>query len=166
MTGLVVGMTGGTGLRTETLAIANNSLGRLHLTGATGQAQGVAGAITTNQLTVVWAAKRWLQNKHTISTHNSCRNIDNDSHTRQDAGPGAWTSESMKAWAIKTTNLENKYRQDQIDQCCTFHQQNRFISRQAKHQGRKGLSTLLKASIKRYSPSAQRKSNQSSRPAK
>ena len=35
MAGLVVWMTGGAGLWTETPAIANNSLGRLHLTGAT-----------------------------------------------------------------------------------------------------------------------------------
>ena len=32
---LLIGMSGGTSLRTETLAIANNNLGRLHLTSTT-----------------------------------------------------------------------------------------------------------------------------------
>ena len=64
------------------------------------QAQGVAGAITTNQLTVVWAEKKSPQNKHTISKHNLCGNIDNDSHPRQDARPATWKPESIK-------NLDN-----------------------------------------------------------
>ena len=42
MAGLVIGMAGGTGLRTETLAIANNNLGRLHLTGATRTSTGIS----------------------------------------------------------------------------------------------------------------------------
>jgi len=44
MAGLVVGMTGGTGLWTETLPVANNSLGRLHLTGATRTGTGRSGS--------------------------------------------------------------------------------------------------------------------------
>jgi hypothetical protein len=40
-----------------------------------GQAQGVAGGITTNQPSVVWIEKRQPQNKHTISKHNSCGQV-------------------------------------------------------------------------------------------
>ena len=44
MAGLMVGVTGCTGLKTETLAIANNSLGSLHFAGATRTGTGSSGS--------------------------------------------------------------------------------------------------------------------------
>ena len=96
MTGLVVGMTGGTGLRTETLAIANNSLGRLHLTGATRTGTGRSGS-HHNQSTHCCLGRKKMTPEQTHHFHTQfMQNIDNDSHPRQDAGPGTWKPESIK----------------------------------------------------------------------
>ena len=64
-----------------------------------------------------------------------------------------------KAWSIKTRKPQNKCRRKQFNKRCTFHQQDQFISLQTKHQDPKGANTLLRASIKRYAPSAQIKNN-------
>ena len=45
-----------------------------------GQAQGVAGAITTNQFTVAKNEKQFIPGQTHNHTHDSRRNIDNDSH--------------------------------------------------------------------------------------
>ena len=70
MAGLLVGMTDGTGLRTETLTIAKNSLGRLHLTGATRTGTGTSWS-HHNQLTQWCTAEKTEETgKNTLFPHN------------------------------------------------------------------------------------------------
>ena len=124
-----------------------------------GQAQGVAGAITTNQLTVVWAEKNPSRTNtpfpHTIHAGILITILTPSKTPGQQRG----SPNQSKTWIIKTTNRENKYRRKQIDQSYTFLLQDQFISLHTKNQDEKGANTFLQASIKRYAPSAQRKNN-------
>ena len=131
-----------------------------------GQAQGVAGAITTNQLTVVWAEKDDPRTNtrfpHTIHAKILITILIPDKTPDQERR----RLNQSKAWSIKTRKPQNKYRRKQINKRCTFHQQDQFISLQTKHQDPKGANTLLRAGIKRYAPSAQIKNNRFSRLSK
>ena len=124
-----------------------------------GQAQGVAGAITTNQLTVVWAEKDDPRTNtpfpHTIHAKILITTLIPDKTPDQEHR----RLNQSKAWSIKTREPQNKYRRKQFNKHCTFHQQDQFIFLQTKHQDPKGANTLLRASIKRYAPSAQIKNN-------
>ena len=124
-----------------------------------GQAQGVAGAITTNQLTVVCAEKDAPRTNtpfpHTIHAKTLITILIPDKTPDQERR----RLNQSKTWSIKTRKPQNKYRQKQINKRCTFHQQDQFIFLQTKHQDPKAANTLLRASIKRYAPSAQIKNN-------
>ena len=111
MTGLVVGMTGGTGLRTETLAIANNSLGRLHLTGATRTGTGRSGRHHNHSIPCCIGRKKDAPRTntpfpHTIHGERLITILTPIKTPGQEYG----SLNQSKSWSIKTTNLENKYQ--------------------------------------------------------
>ena len=114
-----------------------------------GQAQGVAGAITTNQLTVVFAEKRWLQNKHTISTHNSCGKIDNDSQiTQRPISKGPLPIAAMKKKNYKL-NANNHSTTGQIAQAEAI----KFTTNQSESR------TITRAAPKAHDKNDQLRSN-------
>ena len=131
-----------------------------------GQAQGAAGAITTNQLTVVLAEKDDPRTNtpfpHTIYAEILTTILTPGKTPDQHHG----SLNQSKVWAIKMTKPENKHRQNQIIQHCTLKQQDQVISRQAKRKNRKELNKPLQAGIKRYALAAQRMSNRFSRLSK